>query len=494
MYKDIRKIQTAPITANESRERASFKMFKFLFPLPKENENGGLSFDHLSEIEMKYKTLTFNAKLLYILLKNKYLMLTNNGKDLPNDSGIYTDEFGDIYLEYTTKNFIEVTGIKDPKTIRSAKEKLKEVQLLQEVVTTGKQANRFYLLRPQIKSKSLKYNINDSEGLDTYYDLPQYLFDHEAFKDMPLAAKFAYAILKERYLYSVNNNNEKFIDEKGAIYCVYTTPKLAHAIGYTSRDSAIKIKNALIKKSLITEKEITGESSRIYVNTPINLYDTEKEKSQKATESKKYTEEGILRQVGGNSSTGRGEFFDTLGGNSSTGRGEFFDPIDTLYLYSLYKHSLLNNHNVKKQETNLKSSGSSLNKNDESKNLLNQVQYEFNIKLTTQYKKTLINLFKHFDTDIIEYAIEYTSINADSPKQYLVSVLKNWFKSDIKTIEQAKVFKKGTKNKNILESKEMTPQWLENRENFETNEAESPEEEEALKRDREALLKRLNNK
>lgn len=40
----------------------------------------------------------------------------------------------------------------------------------------------------------------------------------------------------------------------------------------------------------------------------------------------------------------------------------------------------------------------------------------------------------------------------------------------------------------------MTPQWLENRENFETNEAQSPEEEEALKRDREALLKRLNNK
>lgn len=76
MYKDIRKIQTAPITANEIRERSSFKMFKFLFPLPKENENGGLSFDHLSEIEMKYKTLTFNAKLLYILLKNKYLMLT----------------------------------------------------------------------------------------------------------------------------------------------------------------------------------------------------------------------------------------------------------------------------------------------------------------------------------------------------------------------------------------------------------------------------------
>lgn len=100
-------------------------MFKFLFPLPKENVSGDLSFEHLSKIEMEYKKLTFNAKLLYILLKNKYLMITNNGKSVSNDVGVYADESGDIYVEYTTKDFLKLSGIKDPKTIRNAKSQLK---------------------------------------------------------------------------------------------------------------------------------------------------------------------------------------------------------------------------------------------------------------------------------------------------------------------------------------------------------------------------------
>jgi DnaD/phage-associated family protein len=480
MSKEIRKIKTTPITANESMERASFKMFKFLFPLPKENENGVLSFDHLSEIEMKYKTLTFNAKLLYILLKNKYLMLTNNGKSLPNDSGIYTDELGDIYLEYTTKRFIEVTGIKDPKTIRSAKEKLKEAQLLQEVVTTGKQANRFYLLRPQIQNKSLKYNINDSEGLDTYYELPQYLFEHEAFKDMPLSAKFAYAILKERYLYSVKNKSENFIDDNGNIYCVYTNQKLASTIGYNYSKPIPKIKNDLIKTGLLTEEKITGEASRIYVNTPKNLYDIESKKTQKSTESKKKT---------------RGELSLWLGGNYHSGRGELSLSIDTPYLYAFYQHSLLNNHNSEIQNSNSKPSSGRFNKNDKNKNLLNQVQNEFNIKITNQYKKTLINLFDQLDTDIIEYAIEYTSLNATSPKQYLVRILENWIEASIKTVEQAKAFKQVTKNNQKLESKEMTPQWLLDREHEKNDDKDSKHEEnENLDAERKAFLQHLKDR
>lgn len=476
MSKNENEIQFTPITANESRERASFKMFKFLFPLPKETENGDLNFEHLSEIEMKYKNLTFNTKLLYILLKNKYLVLTNNGKSLPNDSGIYTDEKGDIYLEYTTKNFIEVTGIKDPKTIRNAKEKLKEVQLLEEVVTTGKHANRFYLLRPQIQSKSLKYNINDSEGLDTYYDLPQYLFDHESFKDIPLSSKFAYAILKERYLYSVKSKNESFIDDKGSIYCVYTNQKLASAIGYNHSKPIPKIKKDLIDKKLITEVKITGEASRIYVNTPTNLYDIEKEKSQKLTGSKKKSKGGIVTPVGG---------------DYHSGRGELSLPIDTLYLYSFYKHPLLNYHNAKNTKSNSKPNGSGLNQKDNNNNLLNLIKSELNIKLTKQYKNTLLDLFNQFDVKVIEYAIEYTSLNATSPKQYLVRILENWIKAGIKTVEQAKAYKTTTKTHKANESKEMTPQWLLDRDKTTSETSKSEDKDDDLEADREALLKHL---
>ncbi|WP_281512590.1 replication initiator protein A [Mammaliicoccus vitulinus] len=499
MSKNENEIQFTPITANESRERASFKMFKFLFPLPKETENGDLNFEHLSEIEMKYKNLTFNAKLLYILLKNKYLVLTNNGKSLPNDSGIYTDEKGDIYLEYTTKNFIEVTGIKDPKTIRSAKEKLKEVQLLEEVVTTGKHANRFYLLRPQIQSKSLKYNINDSEGLDTYYELPQYLFNHSEFKDIPLSAKFAYAILRERYLYSVTNNNENFVDEKGNIFCVYTTQKLAHAIGYTSKNSAIKVKKALITNCLIVEEKITGESSKIYVNTPKNLDDIKIKKAYTSTESKKNSNRGIVEPLEGKSYTGRRELLNYLGGKSYTGRRELLNPIDTLYLHSFYQHVLLNYHNPEKQETkkdNSKPSGSSLNQNNTNNKLLNLVKSELNIKLTKQYKNSLIDLFNKLDTKVIDYAIEYTSLKATSPKQYLVSILENWIKAGIKTVEQAKAYKATTKTHKANESKEMTPQWLidRNKSTSDNTSSKSKNDDENLEADREAFLQQLQQR
>ncbi|MCZ4237813.1 replication initiator protein A, partial [Staphylococcus equorum] len=495
MSKKLQQVITRPITANESKERASFKMFKFLFPLPKENDNGGLSFDYLSEIELKYKNLTFNAKLLYILLKNKYLMLTDNGKSLPNDSGIYTDALGDIYLEYTTKDFIEVTGIKDPKTIRSAKEKLKEVQLLEEVVTTGNKANRFYLLRPQIQSKSLKYNINDSEELDTYYELPQYLFTHSEFKDMPLSAKFAYAILKERYIYSISNNNENFVDEDGYIYCVYTTQKLAHAIGYTSKNSAIKVKKELIKKSLLTEEKISGECTQIYVNTPINLYDIETVNPQMPTESKKKSQGGKVEPLGGKSCTGRGEKLNYLGGKSCTGRGGKLNPIDTHYIYSFYQHTLLNHHNPEKQKKNSKASGSSLTQATVNNQLLNLVQSELNIKLTKHYKNTLLNLFIQLDSKVIEYAIEYTSLNAESPKQYLVRILENWIKASIQTVEQAKAYKNTTKTPRPNESKEMTPKWLLDRDNENVQkEKHDGEEDEELEKKRIAFLQHLKER
>ena len=176
MQKNESNIKFALISKNQSYERAYFKMFKFLFPTPKKNENGEYTYEHLSPIEIQYKDAKFSSKLIYITIKNKHLELTNNGKPLAHDSGVYADENGDIYVEYKTQDFMNLTGIKDPKTIRSAKKELKELQLLEEIETTGKKSNRFYLLKPQISNKSLKYNIDESNDLDVYYELPKFLF------------------------------------------------------------------------------------------------------------------------------------------------------------------------------------------------------------------------------------------------------------------------------------------------------------------------------
>lgn len=56
-----------------------------------------------------------------------------------------------------------------------------------------------------------------------------------------------------------------------------------------------------------------------------------------------------------------------------------------------------------------------------------------------------MKLFSHFDDEIINYAIEYASINGSSPKQFLLKVLTNWKNANITTLEQAQNFKVSSK-------------------------------------------------
>ena len=67
------------------------------------------------------------------------------------------------------------------------------------------------------------------------------------------------------------------------------------------------------------------------------------------------------------------------------------------------------------------------------------------------------------------------------------------------TSKQSNQTKNGSYKPKQLVSREMTPKWLEERDSKETKsqsfeELNNPDEDEALKRDREALLKRLNSK
>ena len=104
-----------------------------------------------------------------------------------------------------------------------------------------------------------------------------------------------------------------------------------------------------------------------------------------------------------------------------------------------------------------------------------------------------MKLFSHFDDDIINYAIEYASINGSSPKQFLLKVLNNWKDANITTLEQAKNFKISSKKSNIVHfSKEKTPKWLQDRNNNNNDSQEMTEEEKAeFEKDRKAFRKAL---
>ncbi|MCG7338477.1 DnaD domain protein [Staphylococcus sp. ACRSN] len=109
---------------------------------------------------------------------------------------------------------------------------------------------------------------------------------------------------------------------------------------------------------------------------------------------------------------------------------------------------------------------------------------------------------------VINVLLQFVMLKEDMklPKTYILEIASNWKKKGIKTAEQAyqhalKVNQAQTEPRNQmpkykqrqLASREMTPKWLEAKEN-ESNEMKSenkPEEDEKLKADREAFLKHL---
>lgn len=137
---------------------------------------------------------------------------------------------------------------------------------------------------------------------------------------------------------------------------------------------------------------------------------------------------------------------------------------------------------------------------------------------TTQQKYMVEELVEReqLPFGVINILLQFVMLKEDMklPKTYIFEIASNWKKKGIKTAEEAYHYakkvnqptskqsnqtKNGSYKHKQLVSREMTPKWLEERDSKETknqslDELNNPDEDEALKRDREALLKRLNSK
>ena len=137
---------------------------------------------------------------------------------------------------------------------------------------------------------------------------------------------------------------------------------------------------------------------------------------------------------------------------------------------------------------------------------------------TTQQKYMVEELVEReqLPFGVINILLQFVMLKEDMklPKTYIFEIASNWKKKGIKTAEEAYHYakkvnqptskqsnqtKNGSYKPKQLVSREMTPKWLEERDSKETKnqsleELNNPDEDEALKRDREALLKRLNSK
>jgi hypothetical protein len=107
-----------------------------------------------------------------------------------------------------------------------------------------------------------KYNLSQVKT-ERFYQLPKYLFEDVYFKKMSAEAKIMYALLKDRFELSIQN---EWVDKNNNIYFIFSNKHLCEYLGYAEQ-KIIKLKK---KKELISFNLLTQE--RVGLNKPNRLY------------------------------------------------------------------------------------------------------------------------------------------------------------------------------------------------------------------------------
>ena len=96
---------------------------------------------------------------------------------------------------------------------------------------------------------------------ETFFQLPKVFFTNDKYKNLSNDAKVAFALLKDRFNYSVKNN---WIDQDNNLYFVFTNEELMTLL-QAGNQKVIKIKKELEKAELLFQK-------RMGLNRPNHLY------------------------------------------------------------------------------------------------------------------------------------------------------------------------------------------------------------------------------
>lgn len=105
-----------------------------------------------------------------------------------------------------------------------------------------------------------RITANHYQTSERYYKLPKLLLESDRYNGMKLEVKVAYAVLKDRLELSLSRG---WIDEDGAIYLVYSNPKLMTLLG-CSKSKLLTIKKTLREYGLIDEvQQSSSEKGRL---------------------------------------------------------------------------------------------------------------------------------------------------------------------------------------------------------------------------------------
>ena len=120
--------------------------------------------------------------------------------------------------------------------------------------------------------------INEVKN-NAFYQLPQWLFDSE-YKDMSLRAKVVYALIFDRRSLSLENN---WYDKNGDVYMYFTNQQMMDKLN-CSEKTIISSKKELEKYGLIKEvRQGVNRPNRLYINGTVKITGQELEKLQPGT-------------------------------------------------------------------------------------------------------------------------------------------------------------------------------------------------------------------
>ena len=120
--------------------------------------------------------------------------------------------------------------------------------------------------------------INEVKN-NSFYQLPQWLFDPE-YKDMSLRAKVVYALIFDRRSLSLENN---WYDKNGDVYMYFTNQQMMKKLN-CSEKTIISSKKELEKYGLIKEvRQGVNRPNRLYINGTVKITGQELENLQYGT-------------------------------------------------------------------------------------------------------------------------------------------------------------------------------------------------------------------
>ena len=254
--------------------------------------------------------------------------------------------------------------------------------------------------------------INEVKN-NTFYQLPQWLFDPE-YKNMSLRAKVVYALIFDRRSLSLENN---WYDKNGDVYMYFTNQQMMEKLN-CSEKTIISSKKELEKYGLIKEvRQGVNRPNRLYINGTVKITGQELENLQYGTV--KITGQEL----------------------------ENLQPIKT------------NNIKTNNNHTNI-----IICKEDDENLIFKKLKEAFGeMHVNGTMVEEVEKLLKQYGQELVVLALDKTILNAGKSLRYTMSILQRWDGQGLRTAEQIRVadeeYERKKFNKTQVDPYGNVPSW-----------------------------------